>query len=88
MRFEDWSVVIFIFVVKVASFWMRRIGCERVFFVRRGLVWRLVVSIVMRLRIDSVVVCIVVGRIEGVMLLVLFVVAIGVVDVFDRVLDL
>lgn len=80
-------MVIFILVVEMASFGMRGIGCKRVFFMRRGLVRWIVVTIMMRLGIDRVIICVVVGRIEGVMLLVLLIVAVRVVDVLYRVLD-
>jgi len=57
----------------VASFVVRRKVGERMLFAGRGLVWLLIVSIVMRLRIDRVILRIVECWVERVMLLVFFV---------------
>lgn len=59
---------------------------ERVFLVGRWLIWRLVVGIVMLLRVQGVVLGIVVRGVEGIMLFIFFVMSIGVVYVFYRVL--
>jgi hypothetical protein len=56
------------------------------FFVRRGLVRLLVICIMVILRVEGVVLRVVVAGVERIMLLVFFIVAIGIVDVCDRIL--
>lgn len=53
---------------------------------RRGLVRLLVICIMVILRVEGVVLRVVVAGVERIMLLVFFIVAIGIVDVCDRIL--
>ena len=63
--------------------WVMR---ERVFFVRRRLVWLIIVCVMVRLWIQRIVLGVVVGWVERVMLLIFFVVAVGIVYILHRVL--
>lgn len=76
-------VLIIVSLLVVRTSWV--VG-ERVFLVGRWLIWRLVVGIVMLLWVQGVVLGIVVRGVEGIMLFIFFVMSIGVVYVFYRVL--
>lgn len=68
LRLENWLVVV---MVEVRI--LRWEVCQGMFFVRRRLVWRLIVLVVMLLGVYCIVLLIIVVGIEGIMLLVLFI---------------
>ena len=83
LRLENWSIVIFMVIIALVEV---RVIRERVFFVWRRLVGRLVITIMMRLGVNGVVFGIVVAGIERIVLLVFFVMSVRVVDVLHGVL--
>jgi hypothetical protein len=84
MRLKDGSIIVFVIVVPLVL--ARGEIRQWMFFVGRRLVWGLVVCVVVSFRIQRVVLSVIMGRVERVMLLIFFVVAVGIIDIFDRVL--
>ena len=67
--------------------WILPILSERMLFVRSWRVRLLIVPIMVCLRIYWIVLGVIMSRVEGIVLVVFFVMSIGVADVFYRVLE-